>query len=1206
MIDDGRLIAAKDIFKQLSPLGRPIKNSDNEVVYDVSKCGLRVLSLNKNNMKLESKEIRLIWKLKTSEELFNVELDSGLSVATTPEHLFLTFDGKDIKEVPAEHLREGQFIICARTVNYNPASIEEMKREIMLKLSGRQEFIVKLNDIFASEIKSRIMDIGIEEVWKSIATHYKKKDFYSSCIYHGRYRLRDIVALCKYFEVGLDRLYDSIENITYRKSLKKHGKLSTRMKLPKSEKGFSELLYAIGLIFGDGCRTFITNNNEHLQKRFLYIMKMLGFRPTVEKRANRATNVLSNGGMTFLNFMIEVFDYPIKDKTKSIRISEFIEMLDKRFIASFLRGYFDADGTIERGRSAISITSMSNRMLKDLQLLLLRFGCQSTLNKDTLYISGQSARMFAYRIGFSTDGKISRMNKLVGKAKSSKNTDVVPVDASLLSFAGSRFRGYRVGDLTATSFSLQSMTEGIEYVPSTIKKIMDGDVSFVKVKSIERTRENEVFDFTIPDNHNFIAEGMIIHNTCLTDNLAAAAGMMARDLVGERMLTWIDEQERERLMTIYGATVTMAHEYEGEKYLINLLDTPGHVDFGADVTQAMRAVDGGVVLVCAVEGIMPQTETVLKQALAERVKPVLFINKVDRAIKELKLTPEALQKRLARIVVNVNKFIQRHVEEQYRDKWVVKVEDGSVAFGSALRKWAISIPAMKKFNVTFKDIIELCAAGKDEELANRAPMNIVVMDMVVKHLPAPTEAQRYRIEKVWKGDPESEVGKQLMSCDPDGKLAAAITKVVYDPHAGMISTARIFSGKLRKGETVYLHDLGRQAKIQQVTTFIADKRIPVEVTPAGNIVGLVGLTEAIVGETMCDPEFIIEPFEAITHIFEPVVTKAIEPKSPQDLPKLIDILKTLNREDPTLRIKINPETGETLVSGLGELHLDAKVERKIKEKGIEIHASPPIVVYRETVTGTSPEIEGKSPNKHNRFYISVEPMPAEIYRAMMEGVIKDADIKGKKVEILKELEKVGMSRDDAKNTKIIHNHCIFIDDTKGIQYLNEAMELIKDAFKRAVDEGPQAKEPCAAIIVRLTDASLHEDAVHRGPAQVMPAVRIAIHEAMLKGGTGMLEPKQILRIDTPQDYIGNVSGEVNNRRGEIMNIEQEEFSSVLTVKLPVAEMFGFEGQLKSATGGKGFQSLMDVVFEKVPKDLVPQVVGRIRDRKGLPRELTRV
>jgi elongation factor 2 len=701
--------------------------------------------------------------------------------------------------------------------------------------------------------------------------------------------------------------------------------------------------------------------------------------------------------------------------------------------------------------------------------------------------------------------------------------------------------------------------------------------------------------------------GIVSHihhgKTTLTDNLAAAAGLMAKDLVGDRMLTWVDDQERERLMTIYGATVTMAHDYENQRYLINLLDTPGHVDFGADVTQAMRAVDGAVVLCCAVEGVMPQTETVLKQALLERVKPILFINKVDRAIRELKLSPEQLQKRLAGIVVDVNKFIQRHVEPEFKDKWIVKVEDGSVAFGSALKRWAISVPYMQNSGVTFKKIIELCSEEKDDELANLAPMYKIVLDMVITHLPSPLEAQNYRIDKIWKGDIKSDIGKQLINCDYNGHLAAVITKVTYDVHAGMIATARIFSGKLVRGQDIYIVNTGQSIKTQQVTTFIALRRIPVEVAFSGNVVGLVGLPEATVGQTICDPNYPIEEFEAIKHIFEPVVTKSIEPKYPQDLPKLIEILKTLSREDTTLKVKINQETGETLVSGLGELHLDAKVERKIREKGVEIVVSPPIVVYRETIFGKSPEIEGKSPNKHNKFYISVESISPEIYRAMTGGEIRDGEIKGKKLELKNKLIELGMEKEDAKKILLIQNHCMLLDNTKGIQYLNESMEDIKDAFTDVTESGPLSKEPCSALMVRIHDAELHEDAVHRGPAQIIPAIRYPIIQGMLKIGVTYLEPRQVLRIDTPQDYIGNVTAEINNRRGEILNVEQEEYSAVITAKIPTAELFGFEGALKSATAGKGFQSLMDVTFEKIPNEIRDQVAIKIRQRKGLPKEL---
>jgi elongation factor 2 len=387
--------------------------------------------------------------------------------------------------------------------------------------------------------------------------------------------------------------------------------------------------------------------------------------------------------------------------------------------------------------------------------------------------------------------------------------------------------------------------------------------------------------------------------------------------------------------------------------------------------------------------MMPQTETVLHQALQEKVKPILFINKVDRAIKELKLGPEALQKRLAVIVNEVNEFVQKHVDPKFAEQWKFSVEKGTVAFGSALRNWAISVQAMKKFNITFKEIIDLCAADRDDELAKKAPMHIVVLDMVVKHLPSPLEAQKYRIERIWKGDKESETYKALTSCDPNADLAAVVTKVVYDIHAGMISTARIFSGTLREGQMVRLVRGRSDSKIQQLSTFIATKRIPIAAATPGNVVGIVGLNGIVVGETLTDLGKEIEPFEAIKHIFEPVVTKAIEPKNPQDLPKLIDMLKILGAEDPTLKIQINPDTGETLVSGLGELHLDAKVERKIREKGLDILVSPPVVVYRETITKASPLTEGKSPNRHNKLYVKVEPLEEGVYKAIKAGKIPE-------------------------------------------------------------------------------------------------------------------------------------------------------------------------------------------------------------------------
>ena len=223
-----------------------------------------------------------------------------------------------------------------------------------------------------------------------------------------------------------------------------------------------------------------------------------------------------------------------------------------------------------------------------------------------------------------------------------------------------------------------------------------------------------------PNNIRNICTSAHIHHgkTALTDNLLAAAGMMSEKSAGnleEGMATWQHKDEQERLMTVDAANVSMSHEFEGETYLINLIDTPGHVDFGGNVTRAMRAIDGTVVLICGVEGIMPQTETVVKQAIRERVRPVLFINKVDRMINELKLTPEQIQERFIKLIMDFNKLIENVAEEEFKEKWKVNIMDGSVAFGSARENWGLSLPFMTKKNITFKHIIEQYTTGKSKE-----------------------------------------------------------------------------------------------------------------------------------------------------------------------------------------------------------------------------------------------------------------------------------------------------------------------------------------------------------------------------------------------------------------------------------------------------------------------------------------------------------
>ncbi len=701
--------------------------------------------------------------------------------------------------------------------------------------------------------------------------------------------------------------------------------------------------------------------------------------------------------------------------------------------------------------------------------------------------------------------------------------------------------------------------------------------------------------------------GIVAHidhgKTTLTDNLLSGAGMISEELAGHQLAMDFDAQEQERGITIFSANVSMVHEYKGEDYLINLIDTPGHVDFGGDVTRAMRAVDGAVILTDAVEGCMPQTETVVRQALKERVKPILFINKVDRYIKELKLTPEQMQQQFMKIIAEVNGLIRKYAEDEYKDKWQVNVNDGSVAFGSAYRNWAISVPFMQEKGISFKDIIEMTNAGpeSEKELAKKAPLHAILLDAVIKHLPNPDQAQKYRVPKIWPGDNDSEEGKQMIACDPEGKLAAIVTKLYPDPHAGYVATVRIFSGKIMVGTEVYLIGTQKKVKIQQVSLYKGQQRISMDEVNAGNIVGLVGLKDAFSGETLCDPNDVIVGFESIKHIFEPVVTKAIEPKKPQQLAKLIEFLRRTSKEDPTLQIVINEDTGEYLVSGLGELQIDAKIERPLKEAEIDVSVSPPIVIFKESVSNaiTTP-VEGKSPNKHNRFYFVVEPLEKAIYDEMVAGNIpSDLEAKKKDIDLQEKLVKLGFDRDLSKKVKLIYKRNILIDATSGVQAILEIMEMLKEAFKEAMDNGPLAREPCSGVKVKLVDAKLHEDAIHRGPAQVIPAVRSAIRTAMVNAKVFILEPKQFIRIDVPTDHVSGALKEVSNRRGQVVDMTDEQGASIIKAKLPVAEMFGFNSALKSATGGMGFFWLIDVVYEPLPKELEQKYVTQIKQRKGI-------
>jgi len=435
----------------------------------------------------------------------------------------------------------------------------------------------------------------------------------------------------------------------------------------------------------------------------------------------------------------------------------------------------------------------------------------------------------------------------------------------------------------------------------------------------------------------------------------------------------------------------------------------------------------------------------------------------------------------------------------------------------------------------------------------------------------------------------------------DAPVGFMVTKIIIDPHAGEVAAGRLFSGRIKRGQELWVIGMPNPQRVQTVAMIVGPDRIPVEEIDAGNVVACVGLKDAIAGSTVSDDKN-MQPFERIVHYSEPVVTVAIEAKSTSNLPKLVDVLRSIAKADPSIEVEINQETGEHLMSGMGELHLEITQYRIVNDYKVPIVASEPIVVYREGVAGHGGPFEGKSPNKHNRFYMEVEPLEPAVVKAILEGAIPTKQrIKDSKA-LARQLQDLGMDKEQAKDVAWIQDTNMLIDATKGIQYLHETMELVREAFIEAMTKGSLGQEKCMGMKVMIVDAKLHEDSVHRGPAQVIPAVRSAIYGAMCQGRRVLLEPIQKLFMNIPQDVMGSAIGEIQGRRGFIQDINQDGEVTVIASRAPVAEMFGFATAIRSATQGRVLWSTENAGFEPLPEQLQGDVVRKIRERKGLSPE----
>jgi len=696
--------------------------------------------------------------------------------------------------------------------------------------------------------------------------------------------------------------------------------------------------------------------------------------------------------------------------------------------------------------------------------------------------------------------------------------------------------------------------------------------------------------------------GIIAHvdhgKTTTSDSLLAACGMLSPSVAGQALALDYMELEQQRQMTIKAANVTLYYEHEGKPYVINLIDTPGHIDFTGRVTRSLRAVDGAIVVVDAVEGVMTQTETVTRQALEERVRPVLYINKIDRLIKELRLSPERMQEWLFNIVKDFNRLIETYAEPQYRQGWKVSVQDAQVAFGSSKDRWGFNFDMAKRVNMSFKDIFDAYTGEGPASLTEKLPLHEALLGMVVKHHPPPHFAQEYRIPKIWPaGDLNSELGKALLACDEGGPAVMMVTNVVVDPAAGLVATGRLFSGTVSNGDSIYLVSSKREGRIQSVQLFMGFQREIVDSLPAGNIPALLGL-DIRAGETIATSKE-VPPFESIHYVSEPVVTIAVESKHPRDLPKLVEAMRRLNIEDPNLVMTINEETGETLMAGMGVLHLEIATTL-LQQAGLEIVTSPPIINYRETIRTVAGPVMARSPNRHNKIFIEVSPLQPDIVELIRNGTISENIEKKQVVKLLRDHD---WDPDEARNWQAIDDRGnIMTEVTKGVQFLQESMDSIRAGFEDIMKNGPLAYEFTRGVKVVLTNYVPHEDPAHRTYAQLMPASRRAILGAMLSANPTLLEPILGIEAKGPSDLIGAVTGVITSKRGKLIKIDQKEAVTVVEGEIPASETFDLSEKMRGATAGKAVWNTHFKLWQAVPQNMLMPLVTEIRKRKGLPPE----
>ncbi|MBR0078297.1 MAG: elongation factor G [Bacteroidales bacterium] len=652
---------------------------------------------------------------------------------------------------------------------------------------------------------------------------------------------------------------------------------------------------------------------------------------------------------------------------------------------------------------------------------------------------------------------------------------------------------------------------------------------------------------------------------------------------GTAVMDWM-VQEQERGITITSAATTVFWKHLNEDYKINIIDTPGHVDFTVEVERSLRILDGAVAIFCAVGGVQPQSETVWRQADRYHVPRICYVNKMDRQGADFYSVVSQIREKLhaapvvlslpigaedtfAGVVdlVEMKAYVWSEEDQgatyealeipedmqdeaaEYREKLLDKLSEFDDDFAEKYLEDSDSITAEEIIALVRKATISrdiqpvLCGSS----FKNKGVQKLI--DAIVMYLPSPLD-----LPAITGINPKTEK-EETRETDPNAPFAALAFKIATDPFVGRLTFIKVYSGTLKTGTTVWNVATGKRERVAKILLMHSNKQQPLETVEAGNIVALVGMKEIHTGDSLTDERHPIS-LENIDFP-EPVITVAVEPKTKDDEDKLMNALARLAEEDPTFTVRVDEESGQTVISGMGELHLDILLDRLKREFNVECNHGKPRVAYKEEITSSV---------RHR-----------EVYKKQTGG-------KGSFAEIEFELEPLPMDQ----------HGLVFESKVSGGNIPKDFIPAIEKGFKQAMQNGVMAGFPLENLKVTVYDGSFHS--VDSDALSFEICAKIGFREACRKVSSIILEPIMKVEVETPDEYIGNVTSDLNRKRAVVEQIDAQIGLQIIKAQVPLAEMFGYVTTLRSITSGHATFSMELLKYEPVPADIQDYImnVGR--------------